>query len=168
MSFRTETNTFGIELPRFTYAGGYNPFVPATDVSTLEPNSTSMGGNQSEYEKQFKRLKGEGFDDNTIFRILEGSKGDDDEFLSKVFEKYSDEEFIRKQLDLKNEFEAERLAQAAPYNLMYQIPRTLTQAAVLPATVALGSAKTATDALASMGGINLGGSAINPKAGGYF
>jgi len=71
-------------------------------------------------------------------------------------------------LALKNEFEAERLAQAAPYNLMYQIPRTLTQAAVLPATVALGSAKTATDALARMGGINIGGGAINPNAGGYF
>jgi hypothetical protein len=93
---------------------------------------------------------------------------DDDERLYALIEKYNDPEFLRQRLALKNEFEAERLAQAAPYNLMYQIPRTLTQAAVLPATVALGSAKTATDALARMGGINIATGAINPKAGGYF
>lgn len=168
MSFRTETSTFGIELPRFNYADGFNPFKPVTDVSTLEPNSTSMGGGLSEYEKQYRRLRGEGFDDNTIFKILEGSKGDDDERLYDLLEKYNDPEFLRQRLALKNEFDERAMAAAAPYNLMYQIPRTLTQAAVLPATVALGSAKTATDALARMGGTNLGTGALNPKAGGYF
>ena len=170
MSFRTETNTFGIELPRFTYAGGYNPFVPATDVSTSESMPSSTEGGIGPRGLNIMRLMDEG-------RTLEEAKAianadtidaDNDERLYNLIEKSYDPEFLRERLALKNQFDAEAMAVAAPYNLMYQIPRTLTQAAVLPATVALGSAKTATDALASMGGINLGGSAINPKAGGYF
>jgi len=165
MSFRTETNTFGIELPKFTYAGGFNPFKPETD-STPTFTGEDVGSRGS----KLKQLLDQGYTLEAAKAIANADTidADDDERLYGLIEKYNDPEFLRQRLALKNEFEAERLAQAAPYNLMYQIPRTLTQAAVLPATVALGSAKTATDALARMGGINIGGGAINPNAGGYF
>ena len=171
MSFRTETNTFGIELPRFTYAVGFNPCKPSTSLSTSEsmPSSTEGGiGPKGSYIKRLMDEEGRTLEEAMAIANADTIDADDDERLYDLIEKYNDPEFLRERLALKNQFDAEAMAAAAPYNLMYQIPRTLTQAAVLPATVALGSAKTATDALASMGGINLGGSAINPKAGGYF
>ena len=170
MSFRTETNTFGIELPRFTYAGGFNPFEPATSLSTSESMPSVMQGGIGPRGSNIMRLMDEGrtLEEAMAIANADTIDADDDARLYDIIEKYNDEDFIRKRLALKNEFEAERLAQAAPYNLMSQIPRTLTQAAILPATVALGSAKTATDALARMGGINITGGALNPNAGGYF
>lgn len=165
MSFGTGKNTFGVELPRFTYAEGFNnPFKPSTSLS----NSVMEGGlgTRGSY---IKRLRDEGYTLEDAIAIADADRSEsDDARLYGLIESAMDPKKQAELLRVKNEFEAERLAQAAPYNLMYQIPRTLTQAAILPATVALGSAKTATDALASMGGINITGGALNPKAGGYF
>ena len=169
MSFGTGGITLGVELPRFTYANDFNPFQPASESSTLEPRPTFTGKGLSDLQEQFLRLREEyGVDDKTALQLLDITDADNDDWLKTYVERQTDPNFLRETLALKNEFEAERLAQAAPYNLMYQIPRTLTQAAILPATVALGSAKTATDALARMGGINITGGALNPNAGGYF
>lgn len=167
MSFRTGTDadTFVVELPSFNYAGGFNPFGTATDST---PNFT--GEDFGSRGSKLKQLLDQGYTLEAAKAIANADTidADDDERFYDIIDKYNDPEFLRQKLDLKNEFEAERMAQAAPYNLMYQIPRTLTQAAILPATVALGSAKTATDALARMGGINIVGGALNPNAGGYF
>lgn len=171
-SFRTDFN-FGSMVPGMELAGKYfsaMPDMPDDGGLTgggVDSDVFAPGSNAKKVTDYMKQL-GISLDEAIKLANLDIVKPDQDDRLFDFIEDQTSKEKLEEKLRLKNQFEAERLAQAAPYNLMYQIPRTLTQAAVLPATVALGSAKTATDALARMGGVNLGGGAINPNAGGYF
>lgn len=175
-SFRTDFN-FGSMMPGIDLAGKYfnetqdifnTGGIPDTGMMTGSSGSMSVAG-LGPRARQFLELR-EQLGDDLAMKVsnLDTTDADTDARLFDFLERQTDTDRLAEKLALKNKFEAERLAQAAPYNLLYQIPRTLTQAAILPATVALGSAKTASDALARMGGINLGGGAINPNAGGYF
>jgi len=174
--FRTDFNFgFGTQLPDIDLAGRYFPAMQDMPNTQGIPGADQMPGSSLDLSglgpraKQFLALR-EQLGDDLAMKVsnLDTVKpGQDDRLFDFIADQTSKEKREEK-LRLKNQFEAERLAQAAPYNLLYQIPRTLTQAAILPATVALGSAKTASDALARMGGINIGGGAINPKSGGYF
>lgn len=175
-SFRTDFN-FGSMMPGIDLAGKYfneTQEIPNTggipDAGDMTPSSDPMnvtglgprGRKVIELQNQ-----GYSFEDAVKLANLDTTDSDTDDRLFDFLERQTDRDRLSQTLALKNEFERQRLAQAAPYNLLYQIPKTLTQAAVLPATVALGSAKTATDALARIGGANLGGGAIN-AATNYF
>lgn len=169
--FRTDFN-FGSMMPGIDLAGKYFPAMqdmPDTGGMTGSdgPDDVFAPGSNA---KKVNDLMGQGYSFDEAMKLvnLDTVKPGQDDRLFDFIESRTSPEKLRETLALKNQFEADRLAQAAPYNLLYQIPRTLTQAAILPATVALGSAKTASDALARMGGINIGGGAINPNAGGYF
>jgi len=174
-SFRTDFN-FGSMMPGIDLAGKYfneTQEIPNTggipDAGGMTPSggSIDMAG-LGPRARQFLELR-EQLGDDLAMKVsnLDTTDDDTDKRLFDFLERQTDTNRLAETLALKNKFEAERLAQAAPYNLLYQIPKTLTQAAVLPATVALGSAKTATDALARIGGANLGGGAIN-AATNYF
>jgi len=167
--FRTDFNFgFGTQLPDIDLAGRYFPAMQDMPNTQMPGSSLDLSG-LGPRAKQFLALR-EQLGDDLAMKVsnLDTTDADTDARLFDFFERATSPERLRETLALKNKFEQERLEQAAPYNLLYQIPRTLTQAAILPATVALGSAKTASDALARMGGINIGGGALNPNAGGYF
>jgi hypothetical protein len=167
--FRTDFNFgFGTQLPDIDLAGRYFPAMQDMPNTQMPGSSLDLSG-LGPRAKQFLALR-EQLGDDLAMKVsnLDTTDADTDARLFDFFERATDPNRLAQTLELKNKFEEKRLAQAAPYNLLYQIPRTLTQAAILPATVALGSAKTASDALARMGGINIGGGAINPKSGGYF
>ena len=175
-SFRKDFN-FGSMMPGIDLAGKYfnetqeipnTGGIPDAGMMTGSSGSMSIAG-LGPRARQFLELR-EQLGDDLAMKVsnLDTTDADTEARLFDFLERQTDTGRLEEKLALKNKFEAERLAQAAPYNLLYQIPRTLTQAAILPATVALGAAKTASDALARMGGINIGGGAINPNAGGYF
>jgi hypothetical protein len=170
--FRTDFN-FGTQIPDIELASG--KYFPAMQDMPDTGGMTGSGGPDDVFApgsnaKKVNDLMAQGYSFDEAMKLvnLDTVKPGQDDRLFDFIESRTSPERLRETLALKNQFEAERLAQAAPYNLLYQIPRTLTQAAILPATVALGSAKTASDALARMGGINIGGGALNPNAGGYF
>jgi len=168
--FRTDFN-FGSEMmPGIDLAGKYfneTQEIPNTggipDAGDMTPSggSINMAG-LGPRARKFLELR-EQLGDELAMKVsnLDTTDSDTDARLFDFLERQTDPDRLSQTLALKNEFERQRLEQAAPYNFMYQIPKTLAQAAVLPATVALGSAKTATDALARIGGANLGGGAIN-------
>jgi len=170
-SFRTDFN-FGSMMPGIDLAGKYfnetqeipnTGGIPNAGGMTPSGGSIDMAG-LGPRARQFLELR-EQLGDDLAMKVsnLDTTDADTDARLFDFFEKATDPKKLAETLALKNEFERQRLEQALPYNLIQQIPRTLTQAAILPATVALGSAKTATDALARLGGVNLGGGAINPN-----
>lgn len=174
-NFRTDFN-FGSIMPGIDLAGKYfnetqeipnTGGIPDAGMMTGSSGSMSVAG-LGPRARQFLELR-EQLGDDLAMKVsnLDTTDADTDARLFDFLERQTDPGRLAQTLALKNKFEADRLAQAAPYNLLYQIPKTLTQAAVLPATVALGSAKTATDALARVGGVNLGGGAVN-AATNYF
>lgn len=62
----------------------------------------------------------------------------DDLSMRELLEYGMDPERQKALLDLKLDFEAKRMAQAAPYNLMYNLPKTIMQSAAIPARLTLG------------------------------
>jgi hypothetical protein len=65
---------------------------------------------------------------------------DDDDLaiIERMYDLTMDPERRRAVLDDKLEYDARRMAQAAPYNLMYQLPKTIMQSAAIPARLTLG------------------------------
>ncbi len=159
-SFRTGFS-FGTQLPDIELGGKYFPAMQ--DMSNDKPSDMSGVG---PIQQKAMELINEGYSVDDALKLAQSDTvNGDDKVWDYIIDANSIENF-RKKLALKNEFEAERMAQAAPYNLLYQIPKTIMQGAVLPATVALGGAQRATDALARMGNVPIGGFGTNP-AGSY-
>jgi hypothetical protein len=142
---------------------GFEP-TPATTADNTGGMSSGRGGNLSD---QYKSYLDRGIDSNTALKLIElENEGKDDLSMRELLEFSFDPERQGKLLALKNEFEAERMAQAAPYNLMYQLPKTIMQGAMLPATIALGGSNRVAEGLARMGGIQMGGA--SPNAGSRY
>jgi hypothetical protein len=138
---------------------GFEP-TPATTADNTGGMSSGRGGNLSD---QYKSYLDRGIDSNTALKLIElENEGKDDLSMRELLEFGFDPERQGKLLALKNEFEAERMAQAAPYNLMYQLPKTIMQGAMLPATIALGGSNRVAEGLARMGGIQTVGASPNP------
>lgn len=173
-SFRTDFN-FGSMMPGIDLAGKYfnetqeipnTGGIPDAGMMTGSSGSMSIAG-LGPRARQFLELR-EQLGDDLAMKVsnLDTTDANTDARLFDFLERQTDTDRLAKTLALKNKFEADRLAQAAPYNLLYQIPKTIMQGAVLPATVALGGAQRATEALARMGNVPIGGFGTNP-AGSY-
>lgn len=61
-------------------------------------------------------------------------------YLERIFDKYYSKDFLRDRLQMNLDFEKERMAQAAPYKLAFDIPRQLGDAFIKPALMELAGA----------------------------
>ena len=62
------------------------------------------------------------------------------QYLTDLVEKFNSKEFLEDRLRMNLEFEKERMAQAAPYKLAFDIPRQLGDAFIKPALMELAGA----------------------------
>jgi len=150
----------------FDAAGKFSGFFPGFEPTPATPADNTgvmysrKGGNLSD---RYKALLDSGVDSNAALKLLEmEDEGKDDLSMRELLEFGFDPERQGKLLALKNEFEERRLAQALPYNLMQQLPKTIMQGAMLPATIALGGSNRVADLLGRMGGIQTVGASPNP------
>lgn len=76
--------------------------------------------------------------DALAYAELFDNDDDDEAFIERMYNLTMDPARRRAVLEDKLEYDARRMAQAAPYNLMYQLPKTIMQSAAIPARLTLG------------------------------
>ena len=153
--------SFDTQIPGIELGGKYFPAMQ--DMSNDKPSDMSGVG---PIQQKAMELINEGYSVDDALKLAQSDTVSGDDKLWDYIRDANSIENYREKLELKNAFERERMADALPYNLIQQIPRTIMQGAVLPATVALGGAQRATDALARLGNVPIGGFGTNP-AGSY-
>jgi len=153
--------SFDTQIPDIELGGKYFPAMQ--DMSNDKPSDMSGVG---PIQQKAMELINEGYSVDDALKLAQSDTVSGDDKLWDYIRDANSIQNYREKLELKNAFERERMWDALPYNLIQQIPRTIMQGAVLPATVALGGAQRATDALARLGNVPIGGFGTNP-AGSY-